>query len=299
MHPRLRAILLFLLLVVLSQFLGAGLQWVFIDTLHVIRDPDAWQPSAFIWLEGLSAVAAIFTAWIIGLIGPRRFAQLGFASHGALRDLAMGSLYGLAAVVILVGGIAAFGGFTPGHLMMSGTRLTAYAIAWLIAMFGIGISEESQFRGAALLTLGDAIGFWPAAILLSLLFGGLHYFGKGPTENLADGTSVALLGLFTCFTVLRTGAIWFAAGFHALFDYAALYLFGAPNSGNQNGQPIATRLFIGGFHGPAWLTGGPLGVEASWLVFPVIAGLFVVFHFSVGRQAPSPAATSDQVTSPL
>ena len=69
----------------------------------------------------------------------------------------------------------------------------------------------------------------------------------------------------------------FAVGFHALFDYAALYIFGAPNSGNRGGTAIDTRLFSGTFHGPNWLTGGPLGVEASWLVFPVIALLFLFF----------------------
>src|SRR5205085_4807195 len=119
------------------------------------------------------------------------------------------------------------------------------------------------------LTLGEAIGFWPAAIVLSLIFAAVHYFFK-PMENIADAASVGLLGLFMSYTVLRTGAIWFAVGFHALFDYAAIYLFGAPNSGNR-GQPIATKLLTGSYHGPHWLTGGPLGVEASWLVFTVIA----------------------------
>jgi hypothetical protein len=67
-----------------------------------------------------------------------------------------------------------------------------------------------------------------------------------------------------------------AVGFHGLFDFAAIYLFGAPNSGNQ-GQPIATKMLTGTDHGPQWLTGGPLGVEASWLVFPLIALLFLAF----------------------
>src|SRR5579872_6797482 len=236
MHPRLRGFLLFLLFAVVSQLLGGVLQWAFVEKLHVIGDSNEWRPEAFIWFEGLSAAAAIIAAWLIGLIGPRSFKSLGYAPRGGLRDLALGSLYGLAAVVLLVSGIAVLGGFSPAHLMLNGSQLATYAIGWLIAMFGIGISEETQFRSAGLLTLGDAIGFWPASIGLSLLFAGLHYFGKGPTENLADAFSVGLLGLFMCFTVARTGAIWFAVGFHALFDYAALYIFGAPNSGNPKGQ---------------------------------------------------------------
>src|SRR5262249_31302372 len=110
---------------------------------------------------------------------------------------------------------------------------------------------------------------------LSAIFGAVHYFFK-PMETVADALSVGLLGLFMCFTVRQTGAIWFAVGFHALFDYAAIFMFGAPNSGN-GGNPVSTKLLTGVYRGPAWLTGGPLGVEASWLVFPVIAFLFLGF----------------------
>src|SRR2546422_11526441 len=66
-------------------------------------------------------------------------------------------------------------------------------------------------------------------------------------------------------------------GFHAGFDYAALTIVGAPNSGN-GGRPISDHLLVTTFTGPDWLTGGPRGIEASLLVFPVIAALFVLFH---------------------
>jgi membrane protease YdiL (CAAX protease family) len=100
----------------------------------------------------------------------------------------------------------------------------------------VGIAEEMDFRAAGLMTLAGAIGFWPAAILTSLLFAGAHYFFK-PMENITD----------------------------------------APNSGNR-GRPVATKPLTGAYHGPAWLTGGPLGVEGSWLVLPIIALLFVAFQ---------------------
>jgi len=111
----------------------------------------------------------------------------------------------------------------------------------------------------------------------------LHYFAK-PNETIADALSVGLLGLFMAFTVIRTGRIWWAVGFHALFDYAALFVFGAPNTGNQGGQPLPTKLLAGGFHGPEWLTGGRTGIEASWLIFPIIALLFVAFDRTYHRR---------------
>src|SRR5258708_3077160 len=91
------------------------------------------------------------------------------------------------------------------------------------------------------------------------------------------------------FTVIRSGSIWYAVGFHALFNYAAMYLYGAPNSGND-GRPIPTRLITGGYHGAGWLTVGKLGMEASWLVFPVIAALFLGYHFVTRKTASSATA---------
>jgi len=288
---RLKSLLLFFLFVVISQVLEPSLDWLLIRS-HIVDTHDmTWRPALFFWFEGIAAVSALAATWIVARVGRRHVRDLGYAAAGAVRECLEGSAWGLSMVVILAGAIAALGGFSPGDLMMSGSRLAAYATAWLVAMAGVGLAEEMTFRGAGLITLGEAIGFWPAALAISLIFAGLHYFGKGPQENLADALSVGLLGLFMSFTVLRTGAIWFAVGFHALFDYAALYIFGAPNSGNRHGEPIATRLFTGGFHGPAWLTGGPLGVEASWLIFPLIAGLFLAFHL-FHRRARAPEIES-------
>ena len=273
MHPRVKAFLLFLLYAVVSNTLSPLLAWLFILKLHVLDTSDrSWRPVAFMWIESIGAFAAFVATWAVVRVGRRHVSDLGYKRDGALRQLALGSLFGLTAVVILVGGIAALGGFTFGGVTSSGARL---AIAWLVAFGLVGLAEEMDFRAAGLLTLGEAIGLWPAAILLSVIFGAVHYYLK-PMENIADAVSVGLLGLFMSYTVIRTGAIWFAVGFHALFDYAAIFVFGAPNSGN-NGHPIATKLLTGAYHGPQWLTGGPLGVEASWLVFPLIALLFLTF----------------------
>ncbi len=300
MRPRLKAFLLFLAFAVLANLLEPAISWLVLIKAHAIDATDrSWRPSLFIWFESCATLAALLATWTVARLGSRSMSSLGVGAPAlgrarrpwaaAATQIADGSLFGLISVAILVAAITAFGGFSPGHIAMSGTPLVTYVVAWLVAMFGIGFAEETTFRGAGLITLGEAIGSWPAAIVISLIFAALHYFGKGPAENLADALSVGLLGLFMSFTVLRTGSIWFAVGFHALFDYAALYIFGAPNSGNRGGAPIDTRLLTGTFHGPSWLTGGPLGVEASWLVFPVIALLFLIFD-----RTHRPVRASDQ-----
>jgi hypothetical protein len=66
-----------------------------------------------------------------------------------------------------------------------------------------------------------------------------------------------------------------------------MFVFAAPNSGNQ-GLPLEGHLLDVRYAGPAWLTGGPLGIEASVLVFIVIAALFLLFNVR-HRQATWPA----------
>jgi hypothetical protein len=119
------------------------------------------------------------------------------------------------------------------------------------------------------------MGFWPAALVLSLLFGGEHL--SKPMENVPDIFNIMLLGLFMAYSVRRTGSIWFAIGFHAAFDFCALSFYGSPNTGN-NGLPLENHLLDTHIAGPAWLTGGPQGLEASWLVPPLTLLMFLALR---------------------
>jgi membrane protease YdiL (CAAX protease family) len=281
------AFLMFLLFVVVSQVLEAAVPFAIVKLGWIDSSDQTWRPTLFIWYEAVVFGAALVAALVVCWVQRRRLRELGLAPEGALRQMLRGSILGLIAPTLLILGIAALGGYSFGTLNMSGSRLAVYTLGWLVAFFLVGLSEEATFRGPSQVTLGEAIGPWPAAIVISLIFGAIHYFLKS-YENLADATSVALLGLFMAFTVIRSGSIWFAVGFHALFDYAALFVYGAPNSGNNDGQPIPTKLLTGGYHGPIWLTGGRLGIEASWLVFPMIAALFLGYHLATRKSGYNP-----------
>ena len=151
-----------------------------------------------------------------------------------------------------------------------GTELWKYLLIWIGGMLLVGVSEEVLFRGYALRSLMGGIGFWPAALLLSLIFGAEH-LGK-PMENVPDILNIVLLGLALCYSVRQTGALWFGIGFHAAFDFFALSFYGSPNTGN-NGLPLEHHILDTHIAGPAWLTGGPQGLEASWLVPPLTLAL--------------------------
>lgn len=239
--------------------------------------PEEWTPGTFVLLESLSFVVTLAATLVMMRIDRLPLARFGFPVRDAFRARFWeGMTWGFVSVALLVGAIAALGGYHVRGLALHGGPLAGAAVLWLLAMVLVGLGEELAFRGYPLAALADGIGFWPAALLLSLDFAATHYFFK-PMESLADALSVGLIGLFLCFTLRRTGNLWFAIGFHCAFDFAAIPLFGAPNTGNH-GRPVATRILDGTFSGPDWLTGGVRGVEASGLVFVLIALLFALFH---------------------
>lgn len=193
----------------------------------------------------------------------------------AFKLFGAGGLWGFAVITLVVLVCWATGYLSFHGLAIHGPDLWKYLGLWLGSMLLAGFTEEMQFRGYALASLTRGIGFWPAALLLSLVFG-LDHLQK-PMENLPDILNIALLGLFACYSVRRTGNLWFAIGFHAAFDFFALSFYGSPNTGN-NGLPLAHHLVDTRISGPAWLTGGPQGFEASWLMTLLVVVMFVLLH---------------------
>jgi uncharacterized protein len=161
--------------------------------------------------------------------------------------------------------------FYFGHLALHGVRVLKFAVFWGVYFVLVGLFEEFLIRGYALYTLSRAIGFWPAAVVLSFVFGAIHW--RNPGETWIGLLGVVAIGMFFCLTVRRTGNLWFAVGFHAFWDWGQSYLYSVPDSGTM--EP--GHLMRPSFEGPDWLTGGSVGPEASILCFLVIAAVSVAF----------------------
>jgi membrane protease YdiL (CAAX protease family) len=138
----------------------------------------------------------------------------------------------------------------------------------------VGLAEEFAFRGYLQFTLTSGMGFWPSAILLSALFGLAH--AGNPGETKFGLLSVVLFGLLFCLFLRRTGNLWWAVGFHAGWDWGQTFFYGVPDSG----IPPYHNLFNCAFNGPAWLTGGSVGPEAS-IFTPIVLGIVAVLFSRV------------------
>ena len=256
---------------------------LFTKVLHIQDRPDL-DPIGFILEELQALVIVLIATWIMARIERRRFLDYGIPTRKPFgRDFWLGVGYGMGSTSLIVALIAAFGGYRILGLAIHGGTLWYFTLLWLIANLLIGFAEELEFRAYLLATLADGIGFWPAAGLLSIGFGALHYFLK-PFERWEDFASTGLLSLFMCLTLRRTGALAFAIGFHAAFDFGNLFVWSGQNAGNYAiGHLLQTH-----WQGANWLTGGKLGPEASWITLAMTGVMFWVFdRFYRGKKFPA------------
>jgi membrane protease YdiL (CAAX protease family) len=234
--------------------------------------------------------AAIFLctaipALIMSKIERRKFGAYGLPSREAFRgDFWIGSLIGFLSISGCLLGIFAFHGFRlTGIAIHGGTILTATA-AWAVAFTIVGLAEEFAFRGYLQFTLTTGMGFWPSAFLLSALFGLAH--AGNPGESKAGLLSVVLFGLLFCFFLKRRGNLWWAVGFHAGWDWGQTFFYGVPDSGILPYH----NLFNCSFTGPAWLTGGSVGPEAS-IFAPVVLAVVATLFAAVYRENRYPTTS--------
>ena len=110
-----------------------------------------------------------------------------------------------------------------------GASLLRWALFWAVVFVIVGFFEEYAFRGYAQFALTKGFGFWPATIVTSVIFGVVHL--ANPGESWPGILGVMVVGIFWCFTLRRTGTLWFAFGMHAAFDFGETFLFSVPDSG--------------------------------------------------------------------
>lgn len=226
-------------------------------------------------LLGISAVAAS--------LENRRLGQYGLPLKQASRGkFWLGGVWGFGAMSVLLLALRADHNFSYGAIELSGWSIFRFAFLWAAVFLAVGFYEEFYLRGYAQFTLTMGMGFWPAAFLLSVLFGALHLGNPGETKF--GLFQIVLIGLFFCFTLWRTGTLWFAVGFHAAWDWAQSFFYGTPDSGIL----AQGRLLHSSSAGPDWLTGGTVGPEGSVLLIPLLLFLCLLFHFAFPNRAPYP-----------
>lgn len=223
---------------------------------------------------------------VMSKIEHRRFAEYGLPFVRAFRkDFWIGALIGFSAITGTLLLMFLLHAFRVTGLALHGSAILSSLAAWAGTFLLTGLFEEFAFRGYAQYTLASGIGFWPAGILLSALFG-LGHFLLNPNETVAGSAAVVLFGLLLCLLLRTTGSLWCAVGFHLAYDWGQTAFYGVPDSGivpNHN-------LLHSALTGPAWLTGGIVGPEGS-IITPLVLLIAAVLFSRYYRRHRSDAKT--------
>ncbi len=240
--------------------------------------PGTFSIASLFLAEVVGFAAAFGAAVVMSFIERRPVGAYGLPVRGAFGKLFwQGALLGFLEISLLVALIYAFGGYSFGTLVLHGVELLRWGALWALCFIFVGLFEEFLFRGYSLFTLTSGVGFWPASLILSFLFAAVHFQNSG--EGVAGVAGVFVVGMLWCFTVRRTGTLWFAVGMHAAYDFGETFLYSVPDSG----MIFPGHLSSATLHGPAWLTGGTVGPEASAFDFLI----FFVLFFVIDRLYPA------------
>lgn len=197
------------------------------------------------------AVLALAYCYYVHKIEKRQVTEL--ALPGAWQELARG--FGLA--TLLISG-PVFVLWLLGHYQVTGIRFDLTLLHLLIGFFSVAALEELLFRAILFRLLERSLGTVIAVLLSSALFSAVHLFN--PHADLLSTVQLLVLGLLFIAAFLYTRRLWLCVGLHWGWNFAQGGFFSSPVSG-QKADGILQSVMTG----PAWLTGGDFGIEASVL----------------------------------
>ncbi len=103
----------------------------------------------------------------------------------------------------------------------------------------VGLSEEWMFRGVLFQGLRSRLRLWPAIIVTTLLFGGVHVVNVITTGQLAEAAvqavAAAMSGTVMIALLIRTGSLWVPVVYHALWDLGTFTVSAGASGG---GAPL-------------------------------------------------------------
>ncbi|HUJ29918.1 MAG TPA: CPBP family intramembrane glutamic endopeptidase [Candidatus Acidoferrum sp.] len=280
------------LLIFIAIVAGLGVVVVGIVALvnHGKPPQSAFTPSVTILSEGITFLVALLASWIMSKIERRKVADYGLPARDAFRGkFWAGAVIGFGSITLLLVALRLAHVFYFGTIGLHGAAIAKYAVLWGAAFLFVSLFEEFFFRGYALFTITTGTTFWPAAILCSAVFGFVHHSNAG--ESWLGACNAGAVGLLFCLILRRTGNLWMAIGFHAAWDWGETYFYGVADSGIvAPGHLFDSKLAPQ----PAWLSGGTVGPEGSWLCLALIVILWIAFA-SLLREAkyPDPGALAN------
>jgi membrane protease YdiL (CAAX protease family) len=263
-------------------------------------DPKApMAPWTAFWAEFFQMVMVLVPTGILAkLVDHKKWGYFGMPLNKAFRaNFWIGGFIGLGALALQLEIMHLCGWFDFGTVQLNGADALKFGSIWFVMFIFVGFTEEGLLRGYVQRVTTDGFsmmpggwGFWTSAIIFSILFASGHLGNAG--ENKFGIFMVFTDGMVMCFSLWRTGDLWWAIGNHAMWDWGQSFLFGTPNSGTHS----IGALMNPSFHGPELLAGGTDGPEGSVLVL-LSEAIFVVLIAVMYRQRKFPLIKEEATVS--
>ncbi|MBO4340850.1 MAG: CPBP family intramembrane metalloprotease [Bacteroidales bacterium] len=176
------------------------------------------------------------------------------------RHTAAGLLTGLCYFVIVVGIMILAGCY---GVKGFGNNFKGIADAFFMFLL-VAVGEEIIFRGVLFRWVDEKFGLAAALIASALIFGAVHWSNPGGTwwSSLAIAIEA---GLLLGAAYKYSGTLWLPIGIHWAWNFSQGNVFGFEVSGADAGA----SWIIPSVQGPAILTGGNFGAEASIIAVAV------------------------------
>jgi len=243
--------------------------------------------------EAVPFAILLLVTWIMSKIERRPHSVYGFGDSRMLRHFFAGMVWGIICLSLLILTLWKSGLLVFDSRLIFGSDVLRYGAIWLVGFFLVGLLEEYLTRGYLQYTLsrgiaaiyqwafktrhGAVLGFWTSAVIFSILFGLGH--NKNPGESPIGLLSAGLAAMVFCFSLWRTGSLWWAIGLHTSWDWGQSFLYGVPDSGLM----VQHRLLATHPVGKPILSGGTTGPEGSIFIIAILFLICLIILFTLPR----------------
>ena len=206
----------------------------------------------------------------VHLVERRPAAEL--SGSRAVAETGAGVAVGAGLQAACVGAVAALG-----YFQVTGWNPVSVVVPTFALAVASGYVEEVVFRGILFRIVEESLGTWIALALTSLLFGFVHM--SNPNATVFSSFAIAMeAGVLLGAAYVLTRRLWLAVGIHFAWNFTQGGIFGVRLSGLAVDGLLETEL-----NGPALLSGGEFGLEASVFALVLGTGTGVLFLVRAGR----------------